>query len=126
MQSARKRPVALVIEDSDAPLSSMMVESEFEVVRATGAMLAYALACQQVPDVVVVDLLQSDGDGLLLCQWLRRNELTAGIPVIVITRDDAAYTRAQVARSELTGVLIKPCLADRLLEALREAIARVG
>jgi hypothetical protein len=31
-----------------------------------------------------------------------------------------------VARSELTGIFMKPCSADRLLAALREAIARVG
>jgi CheY-like chemotaxis protein len=104
----------------------VVVESEFEVVGATGAMLAYALACQQVPDVIVVDLLVSDGDGLLLCQWLRRNPVTAGIPVVVITGDDAAYTRAQAVRSELTGILMKPCSADRLLAALREAVTRVG
>jgi CheY-like chemotaxis protein len=63
---------------------------------------------------------------MLLCQWLRRNPLTAGIPVIVIASDDAAYGRAQAARSELTGVFMKPCSADRLMAALREAVAPVA
>jgi two-component system response regulator RpaA len=124
----RIRPVVLFIEDDVTRLDAYtrMIDSEFGVLQATGAKIGYAVACKQVPDAIVVDVLLPDGDGVLLCQWLRRNERTAAIPVIVITGDDAAYSRAQAARSELTGVFMKPCSADRLLAALREAVARVA
>ena len=124
----RTRPVVLFIEDDVTQLDvyTTMIDSEFDVVQATGAKGGYTLACKEVPDAIVVDVLLPDGDGMLLCQWLRRNPLTAGIPVIVIASDDAAYGRAQAARSELTGVFMKPCSADRLLAALREAVARVA
>jgi twitching motility two-component system response regulator PilH len=127
-ESARQRPVILFIEDdlTQLDLYTTMINSEFDVIQATGAKIGYAVACKELPDAIVVDVLLPDGDGLLLCRWLRRNPITAGIPVVVITGDDAAYTRAQAVRSELTGILIKPCSADRLLAALREAIARVG
>jgi twitching motility two-component system response regulator PilH len=124
----RSRPVVLFIEDDVTQLDvyTTMIDSEFDVVQARGAKIGYALACKEVPDAIVVDVLLPDGDGVLLCQWLRRNPLTASIPVIVITGDDSAYARAQAARSELTGVFMKPCSADRLLAALREAVARVA
>ena len=124
----RTRPVVLFIEDDVTQLDvyTTMIDSEFDVVQARGAKIGYALACKEVPDAIVVDVLLPDGDGVLLCQWLRRNPLTASIPVIVITADDSAYARAQAARSELTGVFMKPCSADRLLAALREAVARVA
>jgi CheY-like chemotaxis protein len=72
----------------------------------------------------VIDVLLPDVDGLALCQRLHANPTMATIPLIVFISDDRAYARAQRVRSELTGVLQKPCPADRLRTAVRSAIER--
>jgi CheY-like chemotaxis protein len=93
--------------------------------QASRATIGYALACQEIPDVIVVDVLLPDADGLVLCKQLRANPQIADIPILALTDHDGAYARPQYARSDLIGVLMKPCSADRLLAALREAIVRV-
>jgi twitching motility two-component system response regulator PilH len=128
LRHPRQRPLVLFIEGNltQLDLYSLVLQPEVDVIQASRAMLGYALACQEIPDVIVVDVVLPDADGLALCQQLHANPQTAGIPILVLTDDDGAYARAQFARSDLTGVLMKPCSTDRLLAALREAVARVG
>ena len=122
----RQRPLVLFIDDNltQLDLYAMMLEKELDVIKATRGETGYALADSERPDVIIVDVLLPDVDGLAICHRLRANPSTASIPVIVLTGDDGAYARAQLVRSELTGVLLKPCPADRLLSALQMAIER--
>jgi CheY-like chemotaxis protein len=122
----RERPLVLFIEDNltQLDLYAMVLEEALDVVKATRGETGYDVACCEHPDVIVLDILLPDVDGLALCARLHANPATAAIPIIVLTGDARAYARAQLVRSELTGVLLKPCPADRLLAAVRMAIDR--
>ena len=121
-----ERSLVLFVEDNltQLDLYAMVLRERFVVMTASRGEEGYKLACREHPEVIVLDALLPDADGLELCERLRANPSTASIPVIVLTGDDAAYARAQRARSELTGVLLKPCSADRLLSAIRQAVER--
>jgi twitching motility two-component system response regulator PilH len=118
--------MVLFIEDNltQLDLYSMVLSEAVDVRTATRGETGYAMACAEKPDVIVIDVLLPDVDGLTICERLGRNPDTALIPVVVLTGDDHAYARAQQARSELVGVLLKPCPADRLLAAVHDAIER--
>jgi DNA-binding response OmpR family regulator len=123
---ARLRPRVLFIDDNlvQLDLYAMVLEHDVDVMKATRGESGYALAQEERFDVIVIDVMLPDVDGLAICERLRANPSTASIPVIVLTGDDDAYARAQAVRSELTGVLLKPCPADRLLSAIRAAMER--
>ena len=122
----RQRALVLFIEDNltQLDLYAMVLREKCDVVTATRGETGYELASSEHPDAIVLDVLLPDVDGLTLCERLRANPSTASIPVIVLTGDDGAYARAQLVRSELTGVLLKPCPADRLFSAVRQAVER--
>jgi CheY-like chemotaxis protein len=124
--SQRQRALVLLIEDNltQLDLYSMVLREECDVVTATRGEMGYELACTEHPDAIVADVLLPDVSGLALSKRLRANPSTASIPVIVLTGDDVAYARAQLVRSELTGVLLKPCPADQLLSTVRQAVER--
>jgi DNA-binding response OmpR family regulator len=117
--------VVLFIDDNVTQLDlySMMVETEFTVVKATRGETGYHLAINEHPDVIVLDLLLPDVDGFALTSRLAANPATARIPIIVLSGDDAAYDRAAQMRLRYREVLNKPCPTDRLLTAIR-AVAR--
>ena len=123
-RSERTRPLVLFIEDNltQLDLYVMVVEKDVDVITATRGETGYDLALSERPDVIVADVVLPDVDGLNVCARLRANRVTASIPIIVLTGDDFAYARAQQMRSDLTGVLLKPCSADRLLAAIRQAV----
>ncbi len=121
----RERPLVLFVDDNQTQLDlyTMMVEDEMDVVPATRAELAYALASRHQPDAIVLDVVLPDGDGLDMHARFRAAPSTAATPIIVLTGDENAYSRALLLRSSLTQVFAKPCSAERLLAALRAAVA---
>lgn len=118
----RKRPVVLFIEDNltQLDLYAMLIEHELGVVKASRGLTGFELAIAERPDVIVLDLLLPDVDGFALAGQLRTTPATASIPIVVLTGDDAAFLRAQ-AMAHFSGVLLKPCPADRLLQAIHHA-----
>jgi CheY-like chemotaxis protein len=123
-QPKRQRPLVLFIEDNltQLDLYSMMIEDELSVVKATRGGTGYELATTEQPDVIVLDLLLPDVDGLALGAQLRTSPATALIPIVVLTGDDAAFSRAG-RDPHFSDVLLKPCPADRLLRAIRHALS---
>jgi putative two-component system response regulator len=123
----RARPVVLIVEDTldQLDLYSLVVESELDVLKASRSETGYALACAELPDVILLDILMPDISGFALCQRLRENPATASIPIVFITADESSFRQARsVTWSSVFGVLKKPCPADRLLLTLRTAIGR--
>jgi DNA-binding response OmpR family regulator len=120
------RPRVLFIEDNPMQLDlyELVVQQEMTVLRAPRGEDGLALARRKQPDVIVIDVMLPDIDGLAICHTLRTDAITQSIPLVVLTGDDGAYARAQLIGSELAAILRKPCPADRLLGALRGAIQR--
>jgi DNA-binding response OmpR family regulator len=122
--AAADRPRVLFIEDNAQLLDlySLVLDDEFEVLRATRGEEAYRLACSESVHAVIADILLPDVDGLDVCRRIRANQRTAHVPLIVLTGDDQAHARALLRRAELDGILTKPCSGDRLLSVLRTAL----
>lgn len=87
------RPTAtrkfLVLAISEAPgdlqsLSTHLSQPGFSVLRATGGQEGITLARRHVPDLIVLDLLMAEVDGIGVVEALQRDPLTAAIPVIVV------------------------------------------
>ena len=114
----------LFVDDNDTQLAlyEMVLRLEqFDVLTATRAEAAYNIARTERPHVIVVDIILPDQDGLELCERLRTDRDTASIPLIAITGDETAFSRAK-ATIGLHAVLKKPCPADDLLTALTSAL----
>ena len=118
------RTRVLFVEDNltQLDLYTMVIQDRFDVLRATRAEEGYRLACTEQPDVIIVDLILPDMDGLMLAEQLRADPEIASIPLVALTGDDAAYERALKKRGVFVAVLAKPCPADRLLHATIERL----
>ena len=114
------RPRVLLIENKPAQLQlyAMLLAEELQVSTATRGDTGYSLACTELPDAIVVDVLLPDTDGLEVCANLLMTPETAAIPLIVLTSDDAAYFRA-LAMASLAAVLKMPCPIVELLSVIR-------
>ena len=56
-----------------------------QVLTAPNGIDGFALVQQEQPDLVILDVMMPDVDGYTVCQRIRKNEDTAGIPVLMLT-----------------------------------------
>lgn len=76
----------------------------FEVTTAAGGPEALDLMAQEVPDIVVTDLLMPDMTGFELCLAMRRQSRLATIPVVVASTTFAIIEEADRALAHRIGV----------------------
>ena len=87
---------------------------------------AEALLAEYEPgvfDCIITDLRMSGMSGLELLRELRR--IDGSVPVIVITSDTSAKTRAQALEGGAQACLTKPVADNVLLGHLQSALGRV-
>lgn len=82
------KPTVLVIDDDRMIrqiLEDILNEAGFQVIQAAGGEEGCRIACDILPDVVLVDLVMPDWDGLVVCSYLRNQAALAHTPIILMT-----------------------------------------
>jgi putative two-component system response regulator len=118
------RRVVLVIDDSPGFLSlaSAVLRGKYTVLTAADALDGYALLCQRVPDLVILDVMMPFVDGWTVLRKIRSNPVVARLPVIVVTGLEPEAARHEATRVGVVHLLFKPVLPAQLLSAVETAI----
>ncbi len=95
----------------------------FHVISAIDGEAGLALASEENPDVVLVDLMLPGIDGLEVCQRLRKSERTAGIPLIMLTAKSSESDRVVGLELGADDYVTKP-FSPRELAARVKAVLR--
>ena len=115
-------PLVLIVDDDDRNrklVRDVLRVAGFRVLEATTAAEGIALASEQLPDVVLMDLRLPDMDGSAAAQILRTDPRTSRIPVVAVTalpldsRDDWLFDAG------FAGFIRKPIDIDELPDAIR-------
>lgn len=114
----------LLIEDdvSLAEIAMRGLRTEgYQVQLATTSSSGWSMAMQKDLDLILLDLILPDEDGLSLCKRLRSSGIAT--PILMLTALDAISDRVQGLRSGADDYLIKPYAFDELLARI-EALTR--
>jgi len=107
----------LIVEDDDSlrvALADALSRLGYEIIEAGNGTEGYALAVQQVPDLMLLDLGLPDVDGLSVAKKLREQPETAGIVVAALTAEEISGGRAEEVFEHCIGYIPKPVGLDRL------------
>jgi twitching motility two-component system response regulator PilH len=108
--------------DDAATLEAVVSAAGFAPIRAAAGADAVQRAKSEIPDVIVIDVVAPPTDGYETCRDLQSDVAVRHIPVIVVaTRSEKAdqlWARLQGA----SNVVPKPCAADELVGAIRNAL----
>ncbi len=119
-----KRTILVVDDDQDL-LGAIVIRlraSGYEVISAADAIQATGLARRSRPDVILLDIGLPGGDGFLVLERLKINQVTATIPVIVLTGRDPASNRRRAEESGAFAFHQKPVDNKALLSSISEAL----
>lgn len=120
----------LVIDDEadirEIAKVSLQLTRNWEVVTAATSQEGIAIAADKQPDVILLDVVMPEVDGLATLQLLKQNPVTQAIPVILLTATVKIATRQQYAQLGAKAVMTKPfdpgTLADQIEAALKWTI----
>jgi len=121
-EAGKLRPVVMVVDDDDATCTilSGFLQNELQVLTAQSAGECFQILNRgETVDIVLLDLLMPEMDGLAALREIRSNPIIAKTPVIVVTAWDDVGALAEAKRLGAKECLIKPVFRRRLLRSVR-------
>lgn len=124
-------PLALVVDDDDSirevATVALQLVGGWEVETAASGEAAWHSAVTRRPDVVLLDVMMPEVDGVGTVARFRADERTRDLPVIFLTAKLPDRERAEWADLDLAGVIAKPfdpmTLADQVNRLLRRRVS---
>ena len=115
-----KRKVAVVEDDEDIRemVEFVLTEADFEVVGYNGAEAFWNGLGMDKPDLILLDIMLHDGNGLDICKELHSARHTVDIPVIIIS---AVHDHVDACAD--AEFVRKPFNIDDLISRVRRRIA---
>ncbi len=113
--------------DDDASVCELYEEGlplmGYDVVCASSAGKAKALLKTRRPDVILMDIMMSDQDGISLTRDIRSEPATADIPILIVSGLADAATLNDALQFGAADYLVKPVDMEILKTKLERAVA---
>ena len=121
----RKKLKTLLIAD-DEPNIRLLVrrtfQKEYVVIEATNGKEAIDLALRDKPDIIVLDVMMPQTDGLTALSTIRGNKRTSAIPVIMLTGVGFELNEQLAGSLGAKAYLKKPIIPQDLFDAVTKVI----
>ena len=111
----------LVVDDSPTEmykLTGMLEKHGHQVLKAENAADGVALARQENPDAVLMDIVMPGMNGFQATRQLSKDPETSGIPVIIVTTKDQETDKVWGTRQGARDYLTKPVDEQTLIKTL--------
>jgi DNA-binding response OmpR family regulator len=117
-------PKILVVEDEATVRDTLALNLRaegFEVLTAQDGETGLHLAREQLPDLLILDLMLPQLDGLSLCRILRRN---SDVPILMLTARGTEMDRITGLETGADDYVVKPFSLGELLARVRALLRR--
>ena len=121
------KPKILIVDDESDALEILgfkLREAGFNPIFAKDGTRAIAAARDEKPDLMVLDLMLPEVDGLEVCKILRRDANTAKMPIIMLTARAAEMDRGVGLELGADDYVTKPFSPRELVLRIRKLLAR--
>lgn len=118
----RRQPLVLVVEDDQRIVricENVLGAGGYQIVDAGDAETALRFTEQETPDLVILDLMLPDRDGLELLELFRNNRATAEVPLIILSALGDLKTKVKGLQLGADDYLVKPISSLELLARVR-------
>ncbi len=122
-------PTVLVADDDPRILQLLRVFLEkegYHVLTAGNGSDAIRIAQEEVPDIILVDVMMPQMDGFEVCRQLRNDTRTSHLPILMLTSRSATQDKVTGFESGADDYVTKPFELDELLARMRSLLRRAG
>lgn len=119
----------LVVDDDDAINELIKINLElfgYDTVTAKDGIQGFTLAKQEMPDLIILDVMMPEVDGYTVAKRVRENELTKNIPILMLTAMGQLEDKVRGFDIGVDDYLVKPFEMDELKVRVRALLKRTN
>lgn len=119
----------LVVDDDEAINELIKINLElfgYDVVTAKDGMQGYTLAKQEMPDLIVLDVMMPEVDGYTVAKRVRENTNTKDIPILMLTALNMLENKIKGFDLGIDDYLVKPFEMEELKARVRALLKRIN
>lgn len=117
----------VVADDEPFILSALQdtLSEDYAVYTASNGKEAIKTVEKVQPDLVILDVMMPEMDGLEACKQLKKNKETSSIPIIILTAKGQITDIEKGFKSGADAYVVKPFSPARLIEKVEEIFEKV-
>ena len=121
---SNKKPLILIIEDNQdvAFYLESCLKEKYNTLWANNGLIGIDMAMNDVPDIIICDVMMPGKNGFEVCAILKSNEITDHIPIIMLTAKATIQDRLIGLSHGADAYLSKPFLKAELFTRLDQLI----
>lgn len=120
-----ERPILLIVEDN-IDIRQYIAESlheDYRILQAANGKEGHRIAVEQIPDIIVSDIMMPEMDGIEMTALLKQDIRTSHIPIILLTAKNTALDQEKGYDSGADSYLTKPFSARLLHSRIRNILS---
>jgi len=114
----------LIVDDNSRvnKLVQMSLKDSYETISAKNGEEAVGLAVMEAPDLILMDLMMYEMNGLEAIRLIRQNPKTRSIPIIAITGGLSKTIEDECFRIGCDDYIAKPFTAEQLIPRIEKLL----
>jgi twitching motility two-component system response regulator PilH len=115
----------LVVDDSHTSremLADLLKQQGITVIQAIDGLDGQTKLATETPDVVITDLIMPNMNGYELCRWIKKNDKTKHIPVIICSTKDEEFDRYWGMKQGADAYIAKPFQPVELIGTVKQLL----
>lgn len=119
------KPVVLIVDDEDyirEMLNLMLQLHGYQVEEAENGKDALNVIQTSKPDVIILDVMMPNMDGITLCKNLRQEPETANLPIIMLSGKTHLGAEREGMRAGANFYMFKPMKTEELIRNIRTVL----
>ena len=123
----KKSPLILVVDDDEDTLlvyEKTLSRAGYEVIMARNGKESVQMAKKESPDVIIMDIMMPEADGISSILRLKADDTTRDIPVIVATSVEETDDRIAAENLGVAGYIVKRSNMDTLITKIEGVLKK--
>lgn len=120
----RTKATLLIIEDSPDIIQYLktILQNDYEILTAFNGAMGIETAIENVPDIIISDVMMPEKDGFEVCEALKNDERTSHIPIILLTAKATVKDKIAGLTRGADAYLAKPFEKEELFIRLEKLV----